>query len=175
MNIFFTNEKLQLLLRKWSISDINSLLKYANNKKISDNLTDAFPHPYTIESAKKFIEFANTNPNSLFFAIDFNGEAIGGIGLHQQTDIHRLNAEMGYWLAEPFWGKGIITNAIKHIIKIGFEQLEINRIFARPFGRNIASQKALEKAGFKLEARLTNTIVKNDILEDELIYAIRKN
>ncbi|OFX16950.1 MAG: GNAT family N-acetyltransferase [Bacteroidetes bacterium GWA2_31_9] len=164
---------MKFTLRPWNINDLDNLVRYANNYKIAKNMSDGFPHPYTIEAGKAFIENMANNPNNLIFAIDINEEAVGAIGVHPQTDIHRKNAEMGYWLAEPFWGKGIISGAIKEIVEIAFKNFDINRIFARPFGSNLASQKVLEKAGFKLEARFEKTLIKNGELEDELVYAIR--
>lgn len=162
-------------LRAWNINDLNSLVKYANNPNIAKNLTNGFPHPYTEENGKKFIEMATKNLPTTIFAIEINGEACGGIGLHLQTDIQQKNAELGYWLAEPFWSNGIITKAIKEITDYGFKTFDINRIYARPFGTNIASQKVLEKAGFKLEAKFEKTLFKNGEYLDELIYAIRKH
>ena len=82
--------------------------------------------------------------------------------------------ELGYWLAEPFWGQGIITRAIGQMVQYGFENFDITRIFARPFGTNIGSQKALKKAGFLLEARFEKTLFKNGQFLDELVYALRK-
>ena len=161
-------------LRPWTMDDLDQLVVYANNKNIADNLTDLFPHPYTREDGIKFIEMTLQKEPRQIFAIDLDGKAIGAIGLHPQSDIHRMNAELGYWLAEPFWGKGIITRAIREMVVYGFDTLEINRIFARPFGRNKASQRVLEKAGFILEAHLKNTIIKNSVYLDELIYAVRK-
>ena len=99
---------------------------------------------------------------------------MGGIGVHPQTDIHFKNAELGYWLAEPLWGQGIITKAILQMVDYGFKTYDITRIFARPFGTNIGSQKALEKAGFTLEGRFEKSLFKNDEYVDELIYAIRR-
>ena len=164
---------MEFKLRSWTLNDLDSLVKYANNEKIAANMMDRFPHPYTIENGKAFIEMASkaTIPNIM--AIEIAGEAAGGIGLHLQEDVYRKNAELGYWLAEPFWGKGIITAVIPQMIAYGFEHFDIERIFARPFGRNIASQKVLEKAGFHLEARFERTIYKNGRFEDELVYAIR--
>lgn len=166
--------KSSLLLRSWQVTDVPSLVHYANNANIANNLTDGFPHPYTETNAQQFIQMAaNGNPVTIM-AITIDGAAVGGIGLHLQHDIFRNNAELGYWLGEPFWGKGIVTEAIRQMVHYGFQQLPINRIFARPFGRNIASQRVLEKAGFVLEARFEKTLIKNGILEDELVYAIRK-
>lgn len=162
-------------LRPWTHNDIDSLVKFANNQQIAKFMTDQFPHPYTHEKGKAFIEFATQNSPVNIFAIDINGEASGGIGLHFQADIQRKNAELGYWLAEPYWGNGIITKAIVQMIDYGFKKFDINRIYARPFGTNIASQKVLEKAGFVLEARFEKAFFKNGEYIDELIYAFRFN
>ena len=161
-------------LRPWTMEDLESLVKYANNFEIAKNMTDQFPHPYTIGKGKTFIENVISTKPTQIFAIDINQEAIGAIGIHPQSDIQRRNAELGYWLAKPYWGKGIMTEAISRMIEYSFKTWEINRIFARPFGNNIASQKVLEKAGFKLEARFEKTFYKNNEFIDELIYAIRK-
>jgi len=161
-------------LRPWSMDDLDSLVEFANNPGIAKNMTDKFPHPYTIEAGKRFIEFAtNDNPVHIF-AIEINGKAAGGIGLHPQDDIQCKNAELGYWLAEPYWGKGIITNAIIQMVEYGFKTWDINRIFARPFGPNIGSQKVLEKAGFTLEGKFEKTLFKNNEFVDEMVYAIRR-
>ena len=161
-------------LRKWKVSDIESLVRYANNEKIAANLTDQFPHPYTKEHGEAFIKMATKNSPNRIFAIEINGEASGGIGLHFQTDIHKKNAELGYWLAEPYWGKGIMTKVVLQMIDFGFKTFEIDRIFARPFGTNIGSQKVLEKAGFILEGKFEKTLFKRGEYVDEFIYAIRK-
>lgn len=161
-------------LRPWTPADIDSLVKYADNMKIASNMADVFPHPYTREKGMAFIEMANQSSPPNILAIEVNGEAAGGIGIHPQGDIYRKNAEMGYWLAETYWGKGIISKATVHMVDYGFEHWDITRIYARPFGRNIGSQKALEKAGFKLEARLEKTFFKNGEYQDELIYAVRR-
>lgn len=160
-------------LRDWQQSDMDSLVKYANNFNIAKNMTNGFPHPYTKESGQNFLNMAIAN-NKAIKCIDINGEACGGIGLHLQTDIQCKNAELGYWLAEPFWGKGIITEAIKQMVNYGFGNFDINRIYARPFGTNLASQKVLEKCNFTLEAKFHETLFKNGEYIDELIYAIRK-
>ena len=165
---------MNFVLRPWTIDDLDSLVKYANNFKIAKNMTDQFPHPYTIDDGKAFIEYAAKDDPIHIFAIDVGGQAVGGIGIHPQSDIHRKNAELGYWLAEPFWGQGIITRAIPQIVDFGFKTYDINRIFARPFGTNAASKRVLEKSGFILEAQFPKTLIKNGELLDELIYAIRR-
>jgi [ribosomal protein S5]-alanine N-acetyltransferase len=161
-------------LRKWDISDLDNLVKYANNFEIAKNLTNQFPHPYTKESGEGFIAMTLQHSPTRIFCIDYNGEAIGAIGIHPQLDIFCKNAELGYWLAEPFWGKGIMSKAILQIVDYGFANFDITRIFARPFNTNVGSQKALEKTGFVLEAKLEKTIFKNDTYLDEWIYAIKR-
>lgn len=161
-------------LRPWSITDLESLVHFANNYQIAKNMTDRFPHPYTTEDGISFINSAIAQMTPNILAIEINKSASGGIGIHPLTDIYRKNAELGYWLAEPFWGKGIITKAIIEMVEYAFRNFDVNRIFARPFGTNIASQKALEKAGFVLEARFVKSIIKNGEYLDELVYAIRR-
>jgi [ribosomal protein S5]-alanine N-acetyltransferase len=162
-------------LRPWHISDLKSLVKLANNLNIAKDMTDQFPHPYTMDNGKAFIAFATKDDPVHIFAINIGGEAVGGIGIHPQADIQRKNAELGYWLAEPFWGQGIMTKAIPQMLDFAFKTYDINRVFARPFGTNIASQKVLEKTGFKREGRFSKTVFKNGEYLDELIYAVRRN
>ncbi len=161
-------------LRAWNLNDIENLVKYANNYNIAKNLTNQFPHPYTRENGIAFITMAAKEKPLNIFAIEINGRASGGIGLYPKEDIYCKNAELGYWLAEPYWSKGIITNAIKQVVTYGFMTFDIDRIFARPFGTNIGSQRALEKAGFILEGKFDKIIYKKGEYLDELIYAIRK-
>src|SRR4051812_45046496 len=117
-------------LRPWHLSDLKSLVTYANNSNIAKNMTDQFPHPYTEENGKLFIGFATSDSPAHIFAIDINGEAVGGIRIHPQTDILCKNAELGYWLAEPFWGKGIITKAIPQMLDFAFKTYTITRVYA---------------------------------------------
>lgn len=161
-------------LRKWQSSDLESLLQEANNWKIARNMTDKFPHPYTESHGEAFIEFAGGKGPAQIFAIEVAGRAVGGIGLHPQEDIHRKNAELGYWLGEDYWGKGIISQAILEMLEFAFANPELERVFARPFGSNLASQRVLEKCNFVLEARLEKVLFKNGAYEDELIYALRR-
>jgi RimJ/RimL family protein N-acetyltransferase len=161
-------------LRLWQLEDLDNLVRYANNKKIFDNLRDVFPHPYTEADGRHFIEVnAADNPTKVF-AIEVDGQAVGSIGIFPQTDIHRKNAEIGYWLGEPFWGKGIVTEAVRRIIDYGFSTFDITRIYAIPFPTNIGSQRVLTKAGLHFEARLEKALFKNGQYVDELIYSIRK-
>ena len=162
-------------LRPWAMSDLDTLVVYADNYEIAKNLTNHFPHPYTRESGEGFIAMASKKEPYNVFAIDVKVEAVGAIGVHPQGDIFSKNAEMGYWLAEPFWGKGIMTEAIRRMLDYSFKTWEVDRVFARPFGSNLGSQHVLEKVGFTLEARFDKTIWKDGRYEDELVYAFRKH
>lgn len=161
-------------IRKWQLSDLENLVRYANNKNISDNLADAFPFPYSKEFGLEFIQRVSKEEPIKIFAISLNNNAIGSIGIFPDQDIYRKNGAIAYWIAEPYWGKGIVTSAIKQILRYGFDKLELTRIYAKPFGTNIASQRVLEKIGFELEATIPNAVFKDNMYLDEKIYGIRK-
>ena len=165
---------MDFILRPWQESDLESLVQHANNFNVAKFMTDGFPFPYNYENGKAFIAFATKDKPIHIFAIVVDEKAVGGIGVHQQTDIMRKNAELGYWLGEVYWRHGIISRAIPQVLKFAFETYDITRVYARPFGTNIGSQKVLEKLGFTLEARIKNNIFKNGEFEDELIYGFRK-
>jgi RimJ/RimL family protein N-acetyltransferase len=158
--------------RPWSPEDLDSLVKYANNYNIARYLMNRFPHPYSGEAGKNFINMAMSDTPARIFALEVNGEAAGGIGVHPQADINEKTAEIGYWLAEPHWGKGIVTGALKEMITYSFDTFDIVRLYARPFSNNPASERVLEKAGFQFEARLKKSIFKFGEYYDELIYSI---
>ena len=162
------------LLRPFLGTDLSALVKHANDPTVAANLTDAFPHPYTLEHGRTFLEEAMKDV-PLRRCIDIDGECVGVIGLHPKMDLWRNNMELGYWLAAAHRGKGIMSEAIRQMVPLGFAAFpEVTRIYATPFGSNIASQKALEKAGFTLGAKLMGTLVKNGRVEDEWIYAVRR-
>lgn len=162
-------------LRNWELSDVKPLVKHANNPAIWNHLTDAFPHPYTEKHAQDFVKRVQQDVPKKIMAIDVKEEAVGSIGIFPDTDIHQKNAAIGYWVAEPFWGKGIATEAIRLIVRYGFLTFDITRIYAKPFGSNPASQSVLEKTGFIREAVIKDGIYKNHQYHDEYIYSIRKN
>lgn len=160
-------------LRPFTPEDLPALVEQASHPSVAANLTDSFPNPFTEEAGRLFIERAMTGP-ALRRCIALEGICIGAIGLHPKEDLWRNNLELGYWLAYPHRGKGIMSEAIKQMVILGFEHFpQVNRIYATPFGTNTASQRALEKAGFMLEATLIGTLVKNGVVQDELIYAVR--
>jgi [ribosomal protein S5]-alanine N-acetyltransferase len=161
-------------LRPFHPDDLHSLVKHANDPSVAAHLTDSFPHPYTEAFGREFIQQAIQSP-PLRRCIDIGGECVGAIGLHPRTDLWRKNMELGYWLAAAHRGKGIMPECIREMVQLGFAEFPaITRIYAVPFGSNAASQKALEKAGFALEAKLIGTLVKNGRVEDEWIYAVRR-
>ena len=159
------------IIRDWQDEDAPGIVKYANNIKIAKNLRDGFPHPYNLSDAKAYLlKVKQQNPRT-FFAITADTEVIGSIGLALGEDIHRFSAEMGFWLAEPYWGKGIMTEAVKKLTEFAFERYGLNRIYAEPYTTNPASAKALEKAGYKLEGIMRANVVKNGEILDQYLYA----
>jgi len=161
-------------LRNWQEKDIKSLSKNANNKKIWDNLRDEFPYPYTELAAKQWIEIANQDKPLTNFAIEYKGHAIGGIGIIKQTDVFRKNAEIGYWLGEKYWNKGIATKALNAMIQYTFKTFEVKRLFAHVFESNTSSIRVLTKCGFTEEACLKNAVLKNNKFQNCFIYSLLK-
>lgn len=164
-------------IRKWELSDAKDLALALSNKKIQDNLRDGLPYPYTEQDGTAFIaSMLSSDENETFaFAITVDGKAVGSIGVFRQANIHRRTAELGYYLAEEYWGKGIMTEAVKQICKYVFRESDMIRIYAEPFAYNTASCKVLEKAGFQYEGTLRNNAVKNGKIIDMKMYSIIKN
>ena len=163
--------KVDFSLRALKMDDADSIAKYANNMKVSENLKERFPFPYNKKNAVEFIESVSKTNNAIIFAIVVNDEAVGAIGLHLQMDIYKKTVELGYWLGEDFWNKGIMSSAVKEVLAYTKRNLNVIKIFAKVFECNHASAKVLEKNGFLLEARLKKQIYKNNFVMDELIYA----
>ncbi len=151
---------------------MTALVKYADNRKIWLNLKDSFPNPYCEDDAREWIERASAPQSILAYAIASDEEAIGGIGLELQQDVHRRSAEIGYWLGEPFWGQGIATKALRALTEFAFANLDLARIYGTVFERNPASARVLEKAGYTYEGRLRKNVTKNGKTIDQLLYAI---
>ncbi len=165
----------EYIIRDWQMEDAPSIAKYANNNKIWMNLRDAFPHPYGIQDAESFILRVTRTDSIIAFAIASPYEAIGSIGLMPGQDVHRYTAEMGYWLAEPFWGKGIMTQAVKSLADYAINDLKMHRIYAEPYTTNPASARVLEKAGFLYEGVLRSSVFKDGKILDQHLYSyIRK-
>lgn len=166
---------MQFSLRNWQPDDAPSIVKYANNKKIADNLRDGFPHPYTLEDAESYIQNLGADSDArICRAIEISGETVGSIGVFLKEDVYRKSAEIGYWLGEPFWGQGIITDAIRLMCGMAFQKFDIVRIYAEPYAYNTGSRRALEKTGFVLEGILKKSVCKNGKIHDSCIYALVK-
>lgn len=161
-------------IRPWRLDDAESLVKHANNRKVWIALRDIFPHPYTIEDANTFLESVINSELVTLFCVEANGAAVGGIGIRIGTDVHRRTAELGYWLGEEFWRRGIMTEAVAAFTDFCFEMFQLRRIHAEPVANNPASARVLEKAGFTFEGRLKNNVLKDGKLLDSLLYARTK-
>ena len=159
------------MLRDWQKEDKPTLAKHANNRKIWGNLRDAFPHPYGLADAEAFLATVFQQEPKTIFAIAHNHEAIGGIGLRIGEDVHRFTAELGYWLAEPFWNRGIMTQAVERFTEYAFDRFKLHRIYAMPYGFNQASARVLEKAGFECEGLLHAHVYKDGKILDQYVYA----
>jgi len=158
-------------IRKFRRSDKFRMAELANNEKISINLRDAFPYPYTVEDAEAFIAGCiRQNPVEIF-AIEYHGQYVGNIGLHKQSDVYSKSAELGYFIGEPYWNKGITTRAVNLICEYGFKELDIVRIYSGIFEYNPASQRVLEKCGFEKEAVSKSAVCKKGRIYDEIRYA----
>ncbi len=160
-------------IRKWKIEDANNLAEALNNKKILDNLRDGLPYPYTADDAKEYIKaMLSADENTAYaFAITINDKAIGSIGAFRRENIHFRTAEIGYYVAEEYWGKGIGTSALKQTCKYIFDNTDIIRIFAEPFAYNIGSCRILEKSGFIYEGTMRKNAVKNGVVLDMKLYS----
>jgi RimJ/RimL family protein N-acetyltransferase len=161
-------------MRPWRTGDAESLVRHANNHKVARNLRDGFPHPYTLQDAKNWLEMLAGNRDDLILAIEVEGEAAGGIGIHHQKDVYRFNGEIGYWLSEKHWGKGIMTDAVGAMVAHAFTRTRWLRLFATIFDSNQASMRVLEKNGFVLEAIHRKALMKEGVLMDEHLYALLK-
>ena len=157
-------------VRSWRATDLESLVLYANNRNIWINVRDRFPYPYTRRDGQEFIRLASRSDPETMFAIAVNGEAIGGIGFMLQADVDRMSAEIGYWLGEPFWGRGITSESVVAVTQHAIRKHGLTRVFAVPFASNLASCRVLEKAGYVLEARLRRSAIKDGVIIDQLQY-----
>lgn len=159
------------VIRPWRLDDARALSEGANNRNVWLCVRDRMPHPYTLCDAEAYLRLAAEVDPAESFCIEVEGKAAGAIGLHPKTDVHRRTAELGYWLAEPFWGRGIATAAVRAFVANGFGSLPLDRIFAEVNSNNLASARVLEKAGFEYEGRLRKNVIKDGQVLDSLLYA----
>ncbi|WP_375438004.1 GNAT family N-acetyltransferase [uncultured Hymenobacter sp.] len=161
----------QARLRPWSFADAPALVEYANNQRIAQNLRDTFPHPYTKQDAEFYLCLMADQQRDLHLAIEADGNAVGSIGVHFKTDVRRRSAEIGYWLGQPYWGRGLATAAVQLVSNYVFAHFDVCRLYAVVFESNPASARVLEKAGFELEALMRKSVVKDKGILNSLLYA----
>ena len=159
-------------MRSLRNADAIELARHANNRKVWLHLRDRFPHPYKIEDARRFIAAARSADRETEFAITVGGLAVGAIGVTLGTDVERCSAEVGYWIGEPYWGRGITTRALSEFTRFAFKAYHLERLYAVPFASNAASCRVLEKAGYRLEGRLLRSAIKDGAVQDQCLYAI---
>ena len=158
-------------IRSWTLKDLNSLVEHANNRKIWLNLRDGFPYPYKKSDGREFLRRMRGARPETTFAIAVDGQAVGGIGFMLREDVERVSAEVGYWLGEAYWNRGIASEALTAITTYALATHGLTRMFAVPFAWNAASCRVLEKAGYVLEARLRRSCIKDGQITDQMQYA----
>jgi RimJ/RimL family protein N-acetyltransferase len=159
------------VIRDWSESDKADLVALANNRKIWRNLTDRFPHPYTEKDANWWIAHVSTMAVRTSWAIEADNRAVGGIGIELRDGIYAKSAEFGYWLGQPYWGRGIATSAARALVPEILSRFGLVRLEARVFAWNPASMRVLEKTGFQREAVMRRAALKDGVLVDQVLYA----
>ncbi len=162
----------RVTLRPWKPADAPSLARHANNAGVARQLRDRFPHPYTLADARQFIQSVAGAGPTVLFAMVVENQAVGGIGFYPGADVERFSAEIGYWLGEPYWGRGIAAEAIQLVSRYGFDVCNMLRLFALPFADNARSIRVLEKAGYAREATLRASSVKYGQVRDQALYAL---
>jgi ribosomal-protein-alanine N-acetyltransferase len=164
-----------VILRPWRLEDKQSLIENANNHNVSINLRDQFPYPYTGIDADEWLNIATVLivHRNQYFAIEVENKAVGGISIEFGKDVHRYTAELGYWLGESYWNRGLMSEAVKLMKDYAFNSFpQLQRLYAGPFSCNLSSTKVLEKAGFRFEGRSRKTVVNRDgTILDQLVYS----
>jgi len=159
------------VLRPWREEDVRALAAIANNAKVARNLTHRFPHPYTLMDARFWVSLCQNGDEPYSWAIEANGELAGGMGVHRDEGIFAVTAEVGYWLGEAFWGHGFASAALAAACRYAFSECDFERLESGVFAWNPASMRVLEKNGFKREAWLRNSVLKDGQLIDRALYA----
>ena len=159
-------------VRSWEWRDLDAIVRHANNRKVSINLRDRFPYPYTASDARSWLDAVVGRKPETNFAIAVADEAVGGIGFTPQADVAHRSAEIGYWLGEEFWGRGIATEALVAVTNYAFANYDLCRLYAHVFDWNAASARVLEKAGYAFEGCLRKSVTKEGQTIDQLMYAM---
>ena len=161
-------------VRPWASTDADSLQRHANNPNVSMHLRDRFPCPYELQHATTFLARVAEQPVATAWAIDVDGEAVGGIGIEMHSDVERVSAEIGYWLTERLWGRGIITEVVKAVTAEAFKRFDITRLYAVAFSDHAASIRVLEKCGYVKEGLMKQSAIKHGKIRDQYLYAAYK-
>ena len=159
------------LLRPWRMEDAPGLAAGLNNRNIWLHLRDWVPHPYAVEDAKAYLQRVIPPQTEHAVCIEVDRAVAGGMSIRVGSNVHRRTAELGYWLAEPLWRRGIMTEAVRAFVPACFGAFELDRIFAYTYSNNPASAKVLEKAGITFEGRLRKNAIKDGEVLDSLLYA----
>ena len=162
----------QCTVRDWRSTDKPSLLRLANNRNVWRNLTHRFPHPYTEADADSWLALTAESTHRTNWCIDVGGEAVGGIGLRMGEGVYAKTAEFGYWLGEPYWGRGIMTAAVQATSEYALDQFDLVRLESPVFEWNPSSMRVLEKCGFVREAVLRKSIFKDGNIIDAVLYVL---
>lgn len=170
----YTIDEYQIAIRSWEDGDAESLAKHANNINIWKGLRDIFPHPYSVEDAQAYIQRAKSDGRNTHCVISINGNACGAISLLPKEDVYRQNVEIGYWLSEEYWGKGITTEAVRRMLDKAFDDTNIQRVYSAVFSSNQASAKVLFNAGMKREAIIAGSIIKDGYIQDEWLFSMQR-
>ena len=159
-------------VRSFRATDAEELARHANNRRVWLQLRDRFPHPYAIDDARRFIAFARRGDPETTFAVTVDDVSVGAIGATLRDDVERCSAEVGYWLGEPYWGRGIATTALAGFTSYAFPAYDLERLYAVPFASNTPSCRVLQKVGYRLEGRMRRSAIKDGKVLDQLLYAI---
>lgn len=168
---------MEFILRAWKKEDAESVAVAANNEKIARNLRNVFPYPYTLADAEWYVNdcIVHGEEHQITRAIVVDGKAVGSIGIFVKDDVYEKSGELGYWLAEECWGKGIMTEAVKKICREAYDKFDIVRIFAEPFAHNMGSRRVLEKAGFTCEGIMRDGVFKGGMVYSYCMYSLLKD
>lgn len=158
------------LLRPWRLDDLDSLVASANDESVSRGLRDRFPYPYTGDDGHAWLMRA-VDESDRSWAVEIGGQAVGGVGLHFGADVHRHAAELGYWLAQRHWGRGVMTAVLRAFVPRALQVFPLYRLHATVYETNPASARVLEKAGFEREGVQKSAVVKRGELLDVIVYA----
>ena len=161
-------------VRPWASTDAEPLQRHANNRNVSIHLRDRFPYPYEPQHATTFLARVAEQAEPTAWAIEVDGEAVGGVGIEMHSDVERVSAEIGYWLTERLWGRGIVTEVVKAVTREAFKRFDITRIYAVAFADHAASIRVLEKCGYVREGLLKQSAIKEGKIRDQFLYAAYK-